>query len=374
MEKEQFGSRFHKGRGNASESKNVSLKMYNSSFFKAKRDEIEKKRESDRAATRGFADRGGEKNEGGRRHFVVNPEGAGRRPRVRIADEQRQQKFGNEKFERFEEKKKAPKKKGKRIIEKPNYDSTPFVDYSKPMRLNRFLANAGVCSRREADNYIMAGVVSVNGKVVTELGSRVIPCVDRVMFHDQLVSIEHRVYILLNKPKDFVTTAEDIHAHKTVLDLVKGACSERIYPVGRLDRNTTGVLLLTNDGELTSKLTHPSFNKKKVYQVTLDKDVTDEDVEKITTGITLEDGDIKVDEFNFVKEEDRKTVGVEIHSGRNRIVRRIFESLGYKVVRLDRVYFAGLTKKNLPRGKWRFLSEQEVAYLKMNANNPTENC
>lgn len=374
MEKEQFGSRFKKGRGNASESKNVSLKMYNSNFFKARREEIEKQREAEKEVFKGFADRGGEKREGGRRHFVVNHENGSRRTRVNIPDEKKQQRFGNEKFERFDEKKKAPKKKTKRIIEKPNYDSTPFVDYSKPMRLNRFLANAGVCSRREADNYILAGVVSVNGKIVTELGSRVIPCMDKVMFHDQPVSIEHRVYILLNKPKDFVTTAEDIHAHKTVLDLIKGACNERVYPVGRLDRNTTGVLLITNDGELTSKLTHPSFNKKKVYQVTLDKDVTDEDVMKITTGITLEDGDIKVDEFNFVEEENRKTVGVEIHSGRNRIVRRIFESLGYKVVKLDRVYFAGLTKKNLPRGKWRFLSEKEVAYLKMNANNPSENC
>lgn len=256
----------------------------------------------------------------------------------------------------------------------PTYEKTQFVDYSKPMRLNRFLANAGVCSRREADTFIQAGVVTVNGNVVIELGSRVVPDRDRVLFHGELVKIERRVYILLNKPKDYVTTAEDVHAKKTVLDLVKGACAERIYPVGRLDRNTTGVLLLTNDGELTSKLTHPSFNRKKIYQVTLDHDVTDEDVKKITHGIVLEDGEIKVDEFNFIKEEDRKNVGVEIHSGRNRIVRRIFESLGYKVMRLDRVYFAGLTKKNLPRGKWRFLSEKEVVFLKMNINNQTENC
>lgn len=254
----------------------------------------------------------------------------------------------------------------------PTYEKTQFVDYSKPMRLNRFLANAGVCSRREADSFIQAGVVSVNGNIVTELGSRVIPDTDRVLFHNDLVKIERRVYILLNKPKDCVTTAEDVHAKKTVLDLVKGACAERVYPVGRLDRNTTGVLLITNDGELTSKLTHPSFNKKKIYQVTLDHDVTDADVKKITNGIMLEDGEIKVDEFSFIK-DDRRNVGVEIHSGRNRIVRRIFESLGYKVMRLDRVYFAGLTKKNLPRGKWRFLSEKEVVFLKMNANNPTDN-
>lgn len=293
--------------------------------------------------------------------------------------------FGNRKFDSFDSSKHdrreqrknqkdsmAPRTNEQRKQVQPSYEKTQFVDYSKPMRLNRFLANAGVCSRREADEFIQAGVVTVNGQIITELGTRVVPADDKVMFHDQLVKIERRVYILLNKPKDYVTTADDPHAKQTVMDLVKGACAERLYPVGRLDRNTTGVLLLTNDGELTAKLTHPSFNKKKIYQVTLDKDVTEQDVEKITTGITLEDGDIKVDEFSFVKEGDFKTVGVEIHSGRNRIVRRIFESLGYRVVRLDRVYFAGLTKKNLPRGKWRFLSEKEVVFLKMNANNPND--
>lgn len=282
--------------------------------------------------------------------------------------------FDNSRFGSFDKTRKFVKRQKKQVRqEQPTYENTHFVDYSKPMRLNRFLANAGKCSRREADEFIQAGVVTVNGHVVTELGSRVVPATDKVMFHDEPVQIERRVYILLNKPKDYVTTAEDLHAKKTVIDLVRNACAERVYPVGRLDRNTTGVLLLTNDGELTSKLTHPSFNKKKIYQVTLDREVTDEDIEKIKTGITLEDGDIKVDEISFVKEEDRKTVGVEIHSGRNRIVRRIFASLNYKVMRLDRVYFAGLTKKNLPRGKWRFLSEKEVAFLKMNANNPTEN-
>lgn len=284
-------------------------------------------------------------------------------------------RFESSRFNTFGKTVKGEKREKKpRTQTQPTYERTQFVDYSKPMRLNRFLANAGVCSRREADSFIQAGVVTVNGNVVKELGSRVVPDTDKVLFHDELVKIERRVYILLNKPKDYVTTAEDIHAKKTVLDLVKGACAERIYPVGRLDRNTTGVLLITNDGELTSKLTHPSFNKKKIYQVTLDHDVEDADVQKITSGITLEDGEIKVDEFSFIKEGDRKNVGVEIHSGRNRIVRRIFESLGYKVMRLDRVYFAGLTKKNLPRGKWRFLSEKEVVFLKMNANNPTENC
>lgn len=242
-----------------------------------------------------------------------------------------------------------------------------YVDYSQPMRLNKFLANAGICSRREADDYITAGVVTVNGEVISELGYKIIPADDKVMFHDQPVKVEKKVYILLNKPKDCVTTVEDTHERKTVLDLVKNACSERVYPVGRLDRNTTGVLLITNDGDLTSKLTHPKYDKKKIYQVVLDRDLEDADFQKIVAGITLEDGDIKVDEIAFVNEEDRKTVGVEIHSGRNRIVRRIFDSLGYRVMRLDRVYFAGLTKKNLPRGKWRYLSEMEVNMLKMSA-------
>lgn len=243
-----------------------------------------------------------------------------------------------------------------------------FVDYSQPMRLNKFLANSGICSRREADEYIAAGVITVNGEVVTELGSKVIPDTDKVMFHDQPVKCEKKVYILLNKPKDVVTTVEDTHARKTVLDLVKNACSERVYPVGRLDRNTTGVLLITNDGDLTTKLTHPKFNKKKIYQVTLDKDLQDEDFAKILSGIVLEDGEIRADELSFVNEGDLRTIGLEIHSGKNRIVRRIFDALGYHVVKLDRVYFAGLTKKNLPRGKWRHLSEMEVTMLKMSAS------
>lgn len=242
-----------------------------------------------------------------------------------------------------------------------------YVDYSQPMRLNKFLANAGICSRREADEFITAGVVTVNGTPITELGYKIIPATDKVMFHDQPVKVERKVYILLNKPKDCVTTVEDTHERRTVLDLVKNACSERVYPVGRLDRNTTGVLLITNDGDLTSKLTHPKYDKKKIYQVVLDKELSEADYDKIKAGIVLEDGEIKVDELEFVKDDDRKTVGVEIHSGRNRIVRRIFDSLGYRVMRLDRVYFAGLTKKNLPRGKWRYLSEMEVNMLKMTA-------
>ncbi len=240
-----------------------------------------------------------------------------------------------------------------------------FMDYNAPMRLNKFLANSGICSRREADEYIKAGVILVNGEIVTELGTKVIPANDKVLFHDQLVRCEKRVYVLLNKPKDCVTTADDPQARLTVLDLVKNACSERIYPVGRLDRNTTGVLLLTNDGDLTSKMTHPKYNQKKIYEVVLDHEISEEDMQKLRDGLDLEDGEIHVDEINYSDEADLRKVGVEIHSGRNRIVRRIFDAIGYKVLRLDRVYFAGLTKKNLPRGKWRHLSEMEVNMLKM---------
>ena len=240
------------------------------------------------------------------------------------------------------------------------------IDPDEPIRLNKFLANAGVCSRREADTFIEAGVVKVNGQVVTELGTKVKRS-DSVLFHDQLVSIEKKVYILLNKPKDYVTTSDDPQNRQTVMDLVKGACRERIYPVGRLDRNTTGVLLLTNDGELASKLTHPQYLKKKVYHVYLNKNVTAADMRMIAEGIQLEDGEIHADAIEYASESDRKQIGIEIHSGRNRIVRRIFESLGYKVIKLDRVLFAGLTKKNVRRGDWRFLTEQEVNMLRMGA-------
>ena len=239
-----------------------------------------------------------------------------------------------------------------------------FTDPNEPIRLNKFLANAGVCSRREADEFITAGVVSVNGVVVTELGTK-IKRADEVKFHDQMVSIERKIYILLNKPKDTVTTSDDPQARRTVMDLVKGACDERIYPVGRLDRNTTGVLLLTNDGDLASKLTHPKFLKKKIYHVHTDKNVTKADMEQIAAGIQLDDGEIHADAISYTDDVRRDEVGIEIHSGKNRIVRRIFESLGYKVVKLDRVFFAGLTKKGLRRGEWRYLSEQEVNYLRM---------
>ena len=239
-------------------------------------------------------------------------------------------------------------------------------DPNEPIRLNKFLANAGVCSRREADEFIQAGVVTVNGEVVTELGSKVLRT-DEVKFHDTLVTPEKKVYVLLNKPKDYVTTSDDPQQRKTVMDLVKGACSERIYPVGRLDRNTTGVLLLTNDGDLASKLTHPKFLKKKIYHVYLDKNVTAHDMQQIAEGVQLEDGEIKADAIEYASETDKKQVGIEIHSGKNRIVRRIFESMGYKVVKLDRVQFAGLTKKNVRRGDWRYLTEEEVDRLRMGA-------
>ena len=241
-----------------------------------------------------------------------------------------------------------------------------YVDPNETLRLNKFLANAGVCSRREADDFILAGVVTVNGEVVTELGTKV-KRTDEVKFHDQLVKLEKKVYVLLNKPKDCVTTSDDPQQRMTVMDLVKGACPERIYPVGRLDRNTTGVLLLTNDGDLASKLTHPKFLKKKIYHVFLDKKVTAHDMQQILEGVQLEDGEVKADAIEYADERDKSQVGIEIHSGKNRIVRRIFESLGYRVVKLDRVQFAGLTKKNVRRGDWRYLTEKEVDMLRMGA-------
>ena len=240
------------------------------------------------------------------------------------------------------------------------------ADPNAPLRLNKYLSNAGICSRREADEFIQAGAVKVNGVVVTELGTKITRA-DSVTFHDQTIQPESKVYVLLNKPKGFVTTTDDPENRKTVMDLVKSACQERIYPVGRLDRSTTGVLLLTNDGDLASKLTHPKYEKRKIYQVWLDKPVAMEDMQKIADGIELEDGEIHADAISYVTEEDLSVVGLEIHSGRNRIVRRIFEKLGYRVVKLDRVYFAGLTKKKLSRGKWRYLSEQEVNMLRMGA-------
>ena len=238
-------------------------------------------------------------------------------------------------------------------------------EQEEPVRLNKFIALSGICARREADELIKAGKVSVNGKIVTEMGTKV-QLSDKIEVNGKPVFPEKKVYILINKPKDYVTTVDDPHAKKTVMDIIKNATKERVYPVGRLDRNTTGVLLLTNDGDLTKKLTHPSFNKKKVYHVTLDKPLTKTDMEKIAEGFELEDGFIKADAISYV-EGNKKEIGIELHSGKNRIVRRIFEHLDYKVIKLDRVYFAGLTKKKLTRGKWRFLNEKEIAMLKMGA-------
>lgn len=260
----------------------------------------------------------------------------------------------------------------KRVI--PLKKKTPFkqikykenADPNAPIRLNKYLANAGVCSRREADDFIQAGVVKVNGTVVTELGTKIIRS-DNVTFKDNPINLESKVYVLLNKPKGFVTTTDDPENRKTVMDLVKSACDERIYPVGRLDRGTTGVLLLTNDGDLASKLTHPRYEKRKVYQVWTDKPVTTEHMQAIADGFELEDGEIIVDAISYVTEDDLTQIGVEIHSGRNRIVRRIFEHFDYRVLKLDRVYFAGLTKKNLSRGRWRYLTEKEVNMLRMGA-------
>ncbi len=232
------------------------------------------------------------------------------------------------------------------------------------IRLNKYIANSGICSRREADTFISAGVVKVNDKIVTELGYKVQPY-DKVEFEGQVIKNEAKVYVILNKPKDVISASSDEEGHMTVVDIVKNCCPERLYPVGRLDKATTGVLLLTNDGDLTKKLTHPSSNIKKIYQVSLDKALTKSDMDKLAEGIVLEDGEIHADEIAYVDADDKKKIGIELHSGRNRIVRRMFEHMGYSVKKLDRVYFAGLTKKNITRGRWRFLSEQEINFLKM---------
>lgn len=304
--------------------------------------------------------------EGGQRSYGDRPQRSygerPYRPRFQQGDERQSRPGGNRRFQQNNRPGYNPNAKYSR--KKQIEYKEQFVDPDEPIRLNKYLANAGVCSRREADEFITAGVVSVNGVVVSELGTK-IKRGDKVMFHDQPVSIERKIYILLNKPKDTVTTSDDPQARKTVLDIVKNACPERIYPVGRLDRNTTGVLLLTNDGDLASKLTHPKYLKKKIYQVHLDKKLTRADMDQIANGIQLEDGEIHADAISYVDENKKEDVGIEIHSGRNRIVRRIFESLGYKVLKLDRVYFAGLTKKGLRRGDWRFLTEAEVNFLRM---------
>ena len=245
-------------------------------------------------------------------------------------------------------------------------DDTAPTEIQEVVRLNKFIANSGVCSRREADTLIQSGVVTVNGEVVTELGVKVNILTDDVRFNGQRLKGEEKVYIVMNKPKGYVTTASDPHAEKTVMELLKG-CPTRVFPVGRLDKNTTGVLMFTNDGEMAERLTHPSYNKKKIYQVVLDAPLTDEDQQKILAGIELSDGVVAADELEFIDAHDHRQLGIEIHSGKNRIVRRIFESLGYEVRALDRVYFAGLTKKGLKKSDWRYLTEGEVNILKMGA-------
>ena len=245
-------------------------------------------------------------------------------------------------------------------------NDTVKAPVKEEIRLNKYIANSGVCSRREADNFILAGVVTVNGEVVTELGTKVNIYTDDVRFNGERLKGEEKVYIVMNKPKGYVTTASDPHADKTVMDLLKG-CGARVFPVGRLDKNTTGVLMFTNDGEIAEKLTHPSYHKKKIYQVSLDGKLKREDYEKILSGVELSDGVIAADELEYIEEDDHRKLGIEIHSGKNRIVRRIFESLGYEVKALDRVYFAGLTKKGLKRGEWRFLTEGEINLLRMGA-------
>ena len=289
----------------------------------------------------------------------------GDKPRRQYGDKPAygERKFGDKKYgdRKFGDKpyKPGPRKHDGKPASYPKF--TPEKQVGE-MRLNRFLAQSGLCSRREADDFITAGLVTVNGQIVTQLGTKVLPT-DEVKFNDSRVQGEKKVYLVLNKPKGYVTSLDDPHAGKTVMDLVEGACTERIYPVGRLDKNSLGLLLFTNDGDLTKQLTHPSYLKKKIYQVTLDKPLARADMDRIAEGITLEDGEIFADEISYVK-ENKQEIGIEIHSGRNRIVRRIFEFLGYTVTKLDRVYYAGLTKKNLKRGAWRFLSREEVERLK----------
>ena len=310
----------------------------------------------------------GDKPAYGERKFGDNPRYEhrdGDKPRRQYGDKPAygERKFGDKKYgdRKFGDKpyKPGPRKHDDKPASYPKF--TPEKQVGE-MRLNRFLAQSGLCSRREADDFITAGLVTVNGQIVTQLGTKVLPT-DEVKFNDSRVQGEKKVYLVLNKPKGYVTSLDDPHAGKTVMDLVEGACTERIYPVGRLDKNSLGLLLFTNDGDLTKQLTHPSYLKKKIYQVTLDKPLARADMDRIAEGITLEDGEIFADEISYVK-ENKQEIGIEIHSGRNRIVRRIFEFLGYTVTKLDRVYYAGLTKKNLKRGAWRFLSREEVERLK----------
>ncbi len=300
------------------------------------------------------------------------------RPRTEDGERRQRPRVGDSRFDNSENRTKRPRM-GATTEDRPRVKRNSglysqrkqqayqekYEDPTKPIRLNKYLANAGVCSRREADDFILAGVISVNGEVVDSLGAKVLPT-DKVMFHNQPVHRERKVYILLNKPKNTVTTTDDPQERKTVIDIVRNACAERIYPVGRLDRNTTGVLLLTNDGDLAARLTHPKFGKKKIYAATLDHDLEEVDEAILRNGIVLDDERIVPDALEFPK-DDRRHIGLEIHSGQNRVVRRMFEKVGYKVVNLDRVSFCGLTKKKVARGKYRFLTPKEVAMLQMGA-------
>lgn len=250
-----------------------------------------------------------------------------------------------------------------KITGKPEKSRKKGIQDTTLIRLNRFIANSGVCSRRDADEHIKNGLVTVNGKLVTDLGTKV-TYDDDVRYKNKRLSSEKKVYILLNKPKDYVTTVEDPHAEHTVLDLITDGCTERVYPVGRLDKATTGVLLLTNDGDLAGKLTHPKYKRKKIYHVFLDNPVTKNDLFKLTEGVELDGTTVVADAVSYADPDDKSQIGIELHSGQNRVIRRMFETLGYRVKKLDRVYFAGLTKKNVPRGKWRFLTDKEVSMLK----------
>jgi 23S rRNA pseudouridine2605 synthase len=279
------------------------------------------------------------------------------------------ERFSKPKADRFAKPELERKPKvAKRFVTPPEIENELKTDKDGLIRLNKYIANSGLCSRREADEFIAKGQITVNGIEVRELGTKV-KLTDEVRFKDKALDPEKKVYILLNKPKDYVTTVEDPNATRTVMDLIEGACEQRVYPVGRLDRNSTGLLLFTNDGELTKQLTHPSFMKRKVYEVGLDRNVSPQDMEAILKGLDFDGEIVAADAIEYVDDRDKSIIGIEIHSGQNRIVRRMFEKLNYRVVKLDRVYFAGLTKKSLPRGKWRFLSAKEVNMLKMNRFN-----
>ncbi len=307
-----------------------------------------------------------------RRSFGDKPSFGEGRPRRNFGDKPA---FGRKPFRKKDAEFSRESDEGinRMISRKPQLDDRNYSDFDEAttpikdeVRLNKFIANSGVCSRREADTLIQAGVVTVNGQVVTELGTKVNIHTDDIRFNGERLKGEEKVYLVMNKPKGYVTTASDPHAEKTVMELLKG-CGARVFPVGRLDKNTTGVLMFTNDGEIAERLTHPSYDKKKIYQVILDREVSKEDYDSILSGISLTDGEVKADELEYIDDNDHRKMGIEIHSGKNRIVRRIFESLGYDVRALDRVYFAGLTKKGLKKGEWRFLTEGEVNILKMGA-------